>query len=110
MHCSAGANDKSRHSLVVHECVGAAVGSAVGALVGALVGSFVGAPVGLSVGAFVGDIVGAGDGIEAHSDEPGRLLVHMPYAQSWHSWYMVLSWYFPDGQWKQFVLNPVQAL
>ena len=89
--------------------VGFDVGSAVGNAVGAAV-TTTGAAVGLSVGAFVGAVVGAGDGIEAHSDEPGRLLVHMPYAQSWHSWYMVLSWYFPDGQWKQFVLNPVQAL
>ena len=47
--------------------------------------------------------VGAGVGISAHAVAPRRPRVHVPATQPWQLWYCALSWYLPDGQWKQFV-------
>jgi hypothetical protein len=85
------------------------VGSVVGALVGvAVVGALVGAAVvGALVGAaVVGALVGAAVGAAVtamHSDWPIRPVVQVSAAQSWQRWYVSLSWYFPDGHWKQLV-------
>ena len=62
------------------------------------------ATVGDVVGALVGALVGAVVGMAAHSVQRSLPAVHVPLAQVWHQWYLVLSWYLPDGQWKQLVL------
>jgi hypothetical protein len=76
-----------------HACVGLAVGACVGVSVGD------------GVGENVGGIVGAGVGIPMHAVAPCTPAVHVKASQSWQPWYAVLSWYLPDGQWKQLVAD-----
>jgi hypothetical protein len=72
-------------------------------VVGALVGALVGASVGVSVGLAEGLAVGYGVGTAKHAVKPTFPSVHSDAGQSWHMWYVFLSWYLPDGQWKQLV-------
>ena len=83
--------------------VGDRVGLADGAGVGLRVGAGVGAGVGVEVGDGVGAGVGAGVGTATQPAWPVMPCVHVAAAQSWHRWYSRLSWYLPDGQWKQEV-------
>ena len=89
--------------------VGAAVGVWVGTVVGVEVGCAVGPYVGCRVGSAVGDGVGEAEGVPMHLEADCRPMVHVPGSHVWHTWYPVLSWYLPLGQWKQFVA-PIQAL
>jgi hypothetical protein len=85
------------------------VGIGVGVAVGAGDGLKLGPGVGLKVGLALGLAVGAAVGMEAHAERACAPSVHVPAAQPWHRWYSSLSWYLPDGQWKQLVL-PTHAL
>ena len=60
------------------------------------------------MGKVVGWGVGIGVGIAMQIVSPISPAVHHPAWQLWQVWYIVLSWYFPDGQCKQLV-SPVHA-
>ena len=117
MGAAVGDGVGAKVGLGLGENVGAGDGVRVGAAVGAGDGAGVGAGVGDAVGAAVGDALGFADGagvgavvgMIAHHICPVWPAVHIVALQSWHMWYLILSWYLPDGQWKQFVW-PVHAL
>jgi hypothetical protein len=65
---------------------------------------------GSAVGVGVGDNVGASVGIATHPVCADWPLVQVLPAQSWHTQYDTLSWYLPDGQWKQVVCFTIAVI
>jgi hypothetical protein len=93
----------------MQSCGPVTLGGSVGAVVGDGVGNEVGMGVGAALGKAVGAYVGTAVGTLTHSVAPAKDAVHAPTSHAWHSWYAVLSWYLPLGQWKQLVAE-VQAV